>query len=137
MEIMQAYAIAMYLVVSISMTIWVARVLSESGQVFLVKCFGHDKELAQSTNRLLVIGFYLINIGLICTRMGDWGSGRDVMIQVFPKIGISVLMLGAMHFFNMFMVAKFGRLIKGWAWVEHEAEGLPTNPVNPSNSTAD
>ena len=56
---------ASYLIISIAMTIWVARVLSKNGEVFLVKCFGQDEELAKSTNHLLVIGFYLVNIGFV------------------------------------------------------------------------
>lgn len=77
-------AYALYLCLSIGMTIWVARVLSENGKVFLIKCFGQDEELAQSTNRQLVIGFYLVNIGFICTRLRGW---RADAIDLIPDVG--------------------------------------------------
>ena len=106
---------ASYLVISIAMTIWVARVLSKNGEMFLVRCFGHDRELARSTNHLLVIGFYLVNIGFICARLEGWSMyNADVVANVGSKVGISVLALGAMHFFNMAMIAKFGRTVNGW-----------------------
>lgn len=108
-------AYTLYLCLSIGMTIWVARVLSESGKIFLIKCFGQDEELAQSTNRLLVIGFYLVNIGFICTRLDGWGTyAINLIPDVGSKVGLSVLILGGMHFFNMFMIAKFGRTVSSW-----------------------
>ena len=54
-----------YLFIAIALTGWVARTLSVNGEVFLVDCFGHDEVLARSTNHLLVVGFYLVNIGFI------------------------------------------------------------------------
>lgn len=108
----------LYLGVSIAMTIWVARTLSKNGEVFLVKCFGQDNELARSTNHLLVVGFYLINIGFIALRMDGWDAAKavDTMIPyVGSKIGLSVLVLGAMHFFNMAMISRYGRTVAAWA----------------------
>ena len=104
----------LYLGISIAMTIWVARTLSKNGEVFLVKCFGQDQQLAKSTNHLLVVGFYLVNIGFIALRMDGWNEAKAVasMIPyVAGKIGLSVLVLGAMHFFNMAMIARYGRLL--------------------------
>ena len=41
---------ALYLMISIAITIRVARTLSKNGEVFLVQCFGHNREIAHSTN---------------------------------------------------------------------------------------
>jgi hypothetical protein len=104
-----------YLTISIGMTIWVARVLSRSGQVFLTRCFGHDEELATSTNRLLVIGFYLVNIGFICMRLNAWPAEQIELIPALgSRIGSSILVLGVMHFTNMLLIARFGRTVSGW-----------------------
>jgi hypothetical protein len=121
---------ASYLVISIAMTVWVARVLSKNGEMFLVKCFGQDRELARSTNHLLVIGFYLVNIGFICARLDGWTmSNVDLVPNVGAKVGISVLVLGIMHFFNMVMIAKFGRAVNGWVRISgsesHAAAAAP------------
>lgn len=106
---------AVYLAISIGMTIWVARVLSRSGQVFLTRCFGHDEELATSTNRLLVIGFYLVNIGFISMRLHAWPAEQIELIPALgSRIGLSILVLGVMHFVNMLLIARFGRTVSGW-----------------------
>ena len=128
-------AYALYLALSIGMTIWVARVLSESGEMFLIKCFGQDEALAKSTNRLLVIGFYLVNIGFICTRLDGWKAGTiDLIPDVGSRVGLSILVLGAMHFFNMFMIAKFGRTVSSWVWDRENSECLHPQSAVRSNT---
>ena len=104
-----------YLLASVAMTVWVARTLSKNGEVFLVKCFGQDEVLAKSTNHLLVVGFYLINLGFIGVRLEGWNLDQAGLIPYLgSKIGVSILVLGAMHFFNMLMIARFGRTVSGW-----------------------
>ena len=106
-----------YLAISVAMTIWVARTLSRNGEVFLVMCFGQNEVLAKSTNHLLVVGFYLINIGVIAIRLDGWNADallNNPIAHIGSKIGVSVLMLGAMHFFNMMMISRYGRVVSGW-----------------------
>jgi hypothetical protein len=106
-----------YLAIAIALTIWVARTLSKNGEVFLVDCFGHDEVLARSTNHLLVVGFYLVNLGFILLAL-QFGKPPETLPEAIrylsSKVGIAVLVLGAMHFFNMNAIAKFGRKVGAW-----------------------
>ena len=63
MYILHAYLL--YLAISIAITIWVARTLHQNGRTFLVDAFHGDEGLADSVNHLLVVGFYLLNLGWI------------------------------------------------------------------------
>ena len=106
-----------YLVISIALTVWVARTLSKNGIVFLIECFGHDDVLARSTNHLLVVGFYLVNLGwiLLTLRFGSEPQNlAEVLEFLSGKVGLVVVVLGAMHFFNMNAIAKFGRKVGQW-----------------------
>lgn len=106
-----------YLLISIGLTVWVAHTLSKNGLVFLTECFGHDHTLATSTNHLLVVGFYLVNLGwiLLTLRFGTPPETPVEAIQFLSsKVGIVVVALGAMHFFNMNGIAKFGRKVGQW-----------------------
>jgi hypothetical protein len=112
-------AYGLYLAISIALTIWVARTLATTGEIFLVRCFGQDLELAQSTNRLLVIGFYLVNLGFICFRLEFWEpQAARVIAEIGSRIGITLLALGLMHFFNMAMIARMGHTVGGWLAVQ-------------------
>ncbi len=125
---------AIYLAISIGMTIWVARVLYRSGQVFLTRCFGQDTELATSTNRLLVIGFYLVNIGFICLRLSAWPTTQiDLIPALGSRIGMSILVLGLMHFVNMLLIARFGKSMSNWMRL-HESPKAGGPPPLPGTS---
>jgi len=116
---------ALYLLISVALTVWVARVLSSSGETFLVRCFGQDREMAQSTNRLLVIGFYLVNLGFICFRLSGWRLNEiNLVPEIGSRIGVTLLVLGAMHFFNMSLIARMGRTVNRWI---HDQDGSAVN----------
>jgi len=114
---MTELAYGLYLMIAIGMTIWVARTLSTNGEVFLVQCFGHNAELARSTNHLLVVGFYLVNIGFITLTLSLGAEPTTITGAIrflSGKVGLAVIVLGAMHFFNMGAIAHFGRKVNGW-----------------------
>ena len=95
-----------YLTITIALTIWVARTLFKNGKVFLVDIFHGNKELADSVNNLLLVGFYLINIGYAVYTLQVTGSitnFQQVIEKLSLKIGMIILILGAMHFFNLYI----------------------------------
>ncbi|MBI1760458.1 MAG: hypothetical protein HYR56_03385 [Acidobacteria bacterium] len=99
-----------YLVISIALTVWVAQTLHKNGRVFLVDVFHGNEALADSVNHLLIVGFYLINFGYIslALKIGiDVANTRAAIEELSSKIGIVLLVLGAMHFGNLLI---FNRL---------------------------
>jgi len=106
---------SIYLVVSIALTIWVAKTLFKNGQVFLVEIFHGNKELADSVNNLLLVGFYLINIGYavyILQEANAIVNLQQVIERLSIKIGLIILILGGMHFFNLFIFFNLRRKAK-------------------------
>ncbi|WP_430500363.1 hypothetical protein ACQRWP_00855 [Micromonospora trifolii] len=100
-----------YLAVSVGLTIWVARALSRNGLVFLEEVFA-EKRLAQAVNSLLVVGFYLLNLGYVTVAMkhsDPVGSTSQAMEELSLKIGLVLLVLGALHFFNVFALGRYRR----------------------------
>jgi hypothetical protein len=98
-----------YLLISLAVTVWVARTLHKNGRVFLVNAFHGDAELADSVNHLLVVGFYLINVGYVTLALRTYGTLdtlRGAIELVSDKIGIVLLVLGGMHFFNLFIFSS-------------------------------
>ena len=103
---------SLYLVISIALTIWVARTLSKNGRIFLVDCFHGNADLADSVNHLLVVGFYLINVGFIALflKLGiQIEAPQGVFEALSGKVGVVLLVLGGMHFFNLFVFSKMRR----------------------------
>lgn len=99
----------LYLVVSVSLTVWVARTLHKNGRLFLVDAFHGNEALADSINHLLVVGFYLINIGYVslALKYGDKAADLQQLIEALStKVGLVLLILGGMHFFNLYVFSK-------------------------------
>ena len=104
MEHFTIIAYCTYLVISIVLTIWVAKTLFTNGRVFLLEIFRGNEELTDAVNRLLLVGFYLINVGYILYTMtvtDHLYSTQSVLELLSRKNGIVILVLGLMHFFNM------------------------------------
>jgi uncharacterized integral membrane protein len=101
-----------YLALSISLTVWVARTLHKNGRVFLVDVFHGNEALADSVNHLLVVGFYLINFGYVslALKLGYVVTTAEQSIEALSvKIGMVLLVLGGMHFFNLFVFSRMRR----------------------------
>lgn len=95
-----------YLVITIALTVWVARTLFKNGKVFLIDIFHGNKEMADSVNNLLLVGFYLVNIGYAVYTLQVTSSitnFQEVIEKLSLKIGLIILILGAMHFFNLYI----------------------------------
>jgi len=101
-----------YLAISIGLTIWVAKTLHKNGRIFLVDVFHGNEALADSVNHLLVVGFYLINLGYVsmALKLGyDIASPKEGIEALSVKIGMVLIVLGGMHFFNLFVFSRMRR----------------------------
>jgi len=101
-----------YLLISVALTIWVARTLYKRGAIFLVDAFHGNKELADSVNHLLVVGFYLINIGFVSLALKTAeviNTSRGAIELLSDKMGMVLLILGGMHFFNLYVFSRIRR----------------------------
>ena len=99
-----------YIAISIFITVFVSRTLSKNGKIFLVDGFGGNIDLATSVNHLLVVGFYLLNLGFVLLRMKtnvNISSLEESIVYLSSGLGFVLFALGVAHFFNMFVIHKF------------------------------
>ena len=103
---------AAYLALSIALTIWVAHTLHKNGRIFLVDVYGGNEPMADSVNHLLVVGFYLVNLGYVSLAL-TLGTHVDTLREsieaLSKKMGAVLLVLGAMHFFNLYVFSRMRR----------------------------
>jgi hypothetical protein len=119
-----------YLGISVALTVWVARTLHRNGRIFLMDCFHGNAGLADSVNHLLVVGFYLINIGFVslALKYGVLADRLDHAVETLStKVGIVLLVLGFMHFFNL---AVFNTMRR--AGIAARNATPPANPTPPA-----
>src|SRR5689334_2706607 len=131
MDVLRLTDYFIYITASAVMTVWVARTLFRNGRPFLISSLKEDG-LADSVNTLLVVGFYLINLGaaaLLINAGGAPGSVADMIQETVTRVGGVALVLGSMHFFNMFVlwvIRRSGRV--------RPAPPINYNPYQPAPS---
>ena len=103
---------ATYMLITVPLTLWVGRTLRRNGRVFLLDVFEGDEELATAVNHLLVVGFYLVNLGYVCLalRVGDAVVSTTQAIEALSvKVGAVVLVLGVLHLGNLYVLNRLRR----------------------------
>jgi hypothetical protein len=101
---------AIYLAISLSITIWVGRTLRSSGRKFLLRALD-GPDMADTVNQLLQIGFYLANVGYIALVFRNYDqlqTAQQVLEAALPKLGGVLLILGLVHLFNMLVLSRLG-----------------------------
>jgi uncharacterized protein YjeT (DUF2065 family) len=114
-----------YLLLAVPLTIWVARTLSRNGRVFLADVFNDKADLADAVNQLLVVGFYLLNIGFVLLYLRSGSQVQDLtgMVEALSvKIGIVLVVLGVIHFMNVYLFSSIRRRTRA------EALRFPARP---------
>ena len=115
-----------YLLLTIPLTIWVATTLSRNGRVFLEDVFAGNDGLADAVNRLLVVGFYLLNLGFVVLflRINDPVEDLSGLFETLSvKVGVVMLTLGVLHFINVYVFNSIRRRVR--------MESLRTPPLAP------
>jgi hypothetical protein len=103
-----------YSVIAVALTVWLARTLFKNGAVYLRDVFPDNSDLAEAVNRLLVVGFYLFNLGYAALLLRSREAATMVVaIETLAfKLGLLLLSLAAMHFVNMFLFHRIRRRSK-------------------------
>lgn len=97
-----------YATTAVTLVVFLARTLHKNGQVFLEEAF-EQPDLAQAVNQLLVIGFYLLNLGyalLVYQLQPSYESITLAFNELIVKMGVLLLSLGVIHLLNMFVFWK-------------------------------
>ncbi|MFD5425012.1 hypothetical protein [Streptomyces sp. NPDC127084] len=105
-------AYAVYLLISVALTVWVARTLSRNGRIFLADVLKGNEKLADAVNHLLVVGFYLVNLGFVALYLNQdtaVTTARGVFEALSVKLGVVLLVLGVMHLGNVYVLNKIRR----------------------------
>ena len=125
METKVVLAYMIYLPVVLGLTLYVARTLFTNGRIFMLDIFKGKEDIANATNKLFEVGFYLLNMGFallilridqgessvydpelevqvpVITRALD--TNQEMVEALASKVGGFAIYLGVMLFLNMYL----------------------------------
>lgn len=125
---------AIYGVAAIGLTIWLAQTLYRNGAVFLEEVFEDRPGVAQAVNRLLVTGFYMLNLGyaFLLLRSDVEPNALAAVEALVEKLGVLLVSLGVVHFLNMYVFFRIRRRIESTTLALPVAPQYAVPPVQPA-----
>lgn len=105
----------LYLPATFYITIVIGKDLNQQGAHFLLQTFSGNVELVQTVNKFLLIGYYLLNLGYAAVSV-NFFSQIDTWLMLIDeltfRLGIILMGLGCIHYFNLFVLTKFTKQIQ-------------------------
>lgn len=101
---MNTLAYILYLLLTYIITFRVGLIFFRNGRVYIFRLFGGDEALTDAVNRLLLIGYYLLNAGYAAVMISNWETlhtPEEVLVTVLSMTGKIMLCLAVIHFINM------------------------------------
>lgn len=93
----------LYIVIIGYITIFIGKKFHSNGRVFIHDLFT-DYGLGESVNNILLVGYYLLNIGNAVLMIKEWPELRTleaVIVEIGVNVGQIVLLLAFMHYVNI------------------------------------
>jgi hypothetical protein len=103
-----------YLPVTLYITVVVGGVLYKNGRYFLLDIFSNE-EMADTYNKFLLTGYYLLNIGYASVSIGWWNtiySSYGLIAELTWRLGFIILSLGTIHYINLYAFSRFSARFK-------------------------
>ena len=101
-----------YIPIIFFITVKVGWVLYKNGEVFLYSILSNDIEVAENINRILLIGYYLINLGAATITIAFWDTvetSYEMVNTLSDVLGKTILLLALMHYNNIFWIKFLNR----------------------------
>lgn len=100
-------AYMIYLAMMVYIIVYVGKYFFINGRIFIISLFKNDVALADKVNRILLVAYYLFNIGYALLRLNNWkriNSVEMLIADLSVNLGLLILILGLMHYMNMFII---------------------------------
>lgn len=96
-----------YIIVSLFVTIWLGKVFHKNGIHYILSIFEEEK-IAHAINNLLLVGYYLVNIGYAILKISNWSNPsnlEEVISSVTINLASIFLLLALLNYINIGVLA--------------------------------
>ena len=100
-------AYIIYICITIYIIVWVGRMFHGNGRVFILQLYKGDEEGTDTVNNILLIAYYLFNIGYAFLKLKAWevvNNASELISSLAYYLGTLILILAVTHYFNMLII---------------------------------
>jgi len=103
-------AYIIYLLLTASTIIYVGNTCYQNGKVFIQQLIPQNHLLAQQVNKILLLGYYLLNLGYCATTLIAWyqiEAAPQLVEMIAGKMAKIIVIIAVMHYFNIYIIKKY------------------------------
>ncbi len=109
---MNTIAYILYLIITYIITVRVGFVFYRNGRVFILELLHQDTQLTDFINRILLTGYYLLNLGYAALMLRSWDTIHTwtaLLLSIVTMTGKIMITLAVIHFCNMAVIYFIGK----------------------------
>ncbi|MBW8687477.1 hypothetical protein [Chitinophaga rhizophila] len=109
---MNTLAYIIYLLITYLITVRVGLLFFRNGRIFIMELVHQDVSLTDAINRILLVGYYLVNLGYAALMISTWDTiltWTDLLVSITVMTGKIVTTLAVMHYINMLVIYFIGK----------------------------
>jgi hypothetical protein len=99
-----------YLSLTSVIIIKVGKLCYDNGNIFVSQLIPNHEELCHQINKMLLMGYYLMNLGYCAMTIISWEKIQSInqLIEIIAtKSAIIILTIGFMHYINIILLTKY------------------------------
>ncbi len=99
-----------YLLITAIIILKVGRICYNNGNIFVSALIPDHEDLCRKTNQILLLGYYLLNIGYCAMTLISWDTiiTFSQLIEVIAfKSAIIIGAIAIMHYINIILITKY------------------------------
>lgn len=99
-----------YFIITFFIIIKVGKICYNNGNIFVSQLIPNREEMCQKINQMLLIGYYLLNIGYCAMTIISWkkiSSAENLIEIIATKSALIIITISVMHFINIFLLTKY------------------------------
>lgn len=101
---MNTLSYIIYLLLTWFITVHVGLIFYRNGKSYILNLLQGDEKLTLFINRILLVGYYLLNLGYVTISIRFWktiNTWTEVITSICTMTGKIMCILAVIHFFNM------------------------------------
>jgi len=98
-----------YLLITTFIIIKVGKICYRNGNIYVAQLIPEHEDLCQKTNQVLLIGYYLLNLGYCAMTLISWDkiiSYSQLIEIISTKTATIICIIAMLHYFNIFIITK-------------------------------
>lgn len=99
-----------YLLITTFIIINVGKICYRNGNIYVAQLIPEHEDLCQKTNQVLLIGYYLLNLGYCAMTLISWDKiiSYSQLVEVISiKTATIICIIAMLHYFNIFILTKY------------------------------